>query len=245
MSEEIQGKNPDVSVGTPTKASGKFELSPSVAIMVAGVLVAGAIVYVNLNPSQPIVATGGEPLIEVNVPPPSVNDHIIGSLSAPIILIEYSDFQCPFCSMIHPTLKRIVEESNSEIAWVYRHLPLESIHPQALPSAIASECIAKQLGQSGFWKFADAMLADQSKMNEAEYVALAGQFGANVSQFSSCTASGEFDALIAGQALDAQKNGGTGTPFTVVVAGDTEVPISGALPYAQIKAVINSVKDRQ
>jgi protein-disulfide isomerase len=146
---------------------------------------------------------------------------------------------------IHPTLQQIVEESNGEIAWVYRHLPLESIHPEALPSAVASECIAKQKGNEAFWKFADAMFAEQSTMNAAEYVALAGQFGANVQQFSACMASGEFDELIAGQALDAQKNGGTGTPFTVVVKGDMQVPISGALPYAQIKAVINSVQSRQ
>jgi protein-disulfide isomerase len=222
----------------------KFDISPSVAILIAGVLVAGAIMYVNLYPSEPIVATG-KPLVEVNVPPPNAQDHIRGSFSAPIVLIEYSDFQCPFCSMIHPTLKRIVDESNGEIAWVYRHLPLESIHPEALPSAIASECVAKQVGNEGFWKFADAMFADQSKMNAAEYIGLAGQFGANVPQFSSCAASGEFNELIAAQALDAQKNGGTGTPFTVVVKGDIQVPISGALPYAQIMAVINSVRDRQ
>ena len=228
----------------PQSQPKKFELSPSISIIVAGVLVAGAIVYVNLAPSVPVVATG-TPTTDVNVPPPTARDHIVGSLDAPIVLVEYSDFQCPFCARIHPTLQQIVEESNGEIAWVYRHLPLESIHPEALPSAVASECIAKQKGNEAFWKFADAVFADQSTMNAAEYMALAGQFGANVPQFSSCLSSGEFDALIDAQALDAQANGGTGTPFTVVIAGDTQVPISGALPYAQIKAVINSVQSRQ
>ncbi|MDZ4226263.1 MAG: thioredoxin domain-containing protein, partial [Patescibacteria group bacterium] len=116
----------------------KFELSPSISILLAGVLIAGAVVFVNLNPSQP-VAPVGEPTVEANVAPPQADDYIVGSPTAPIVLIEYSDFECPFCSMIHPTLKRIVEESNGEIAWIYRHLPLESIHPQAFPSALAAE----------------------------------------------------------------------------------------------------------
>jgi len=222
----------------------KFELTPSISILMAGVIIAGSIVYVNLNPTQPIVETG-EPTATVNVPEATASDHIVGSLDAPIMLIEYSDFQCPFCSRIHPDLKRIVEESNGEVAWVYRHLPLESIHPEAMPSAVASECIAKQKGNDAFWKFADAMFADQTKLNAAEYVGLAGKLGANVQQFSACIASGEFDEKIAAQSLEAGQNGGTGTPFTVVVVGDTQVPISGALPYAQIKAVINSAKSRQ
>lgn len=223
----------------------KFELTPSVSILLAGVIIAGAIVYVNLNPKQPVVDTG-EPATELSVVPVSADDHIIGSPNAPIVLIEYSDFQCPFCSRIHPDLKRIVEESNGEVAWVYRHLPLESIHPEAMPSAIASECIAKQLGNDGFWRFADALFEDQSKMNTAEYVALAARLGANVQQFSACTTSGEFDDLIAGHMFEAQQNGGTGTPFTVVMYnGKPAGALPGALPYAQIKAVINSVKNRQ
>lgn len=223
----------------------KFELTPSVSILLAGVIIAGAIVYVNLNPMQPVVATG-EPTVPVSIPPVTARDHVFGSPNAPVVLIEYSDFQCPFCARIHPDLKRIVEESNGEVAWVYRHYPLESIHPQAKPAAVAAECIAKQKGSEAFWKFADAIFADQSKMNSAEYVALAGQLGANVQQFSSCVANGEFDDLIATQSAEAEQSGGSGTPFTVVMYnGEPAGAFPGALPYAQIKAVINSFKNRQ
>ncbi|OGC84426.1 hypothetical protein A3F55_00405 [Candidatus Adlerbacteria bacterium RIFCSPHIGHO2_12_FULL_53_18] len=219
----------------------KFELTPSVAILLAGVFVAGAILFVNLGPAQPTVAVE-DPVVEANVAAPSASDHWIGSPEAPIVLVEYSDFQCPFCAMIHPTLQRIVEESGGEVAWVYRHLPLESIHPQALPSALASECIAEQLGNEGFWAFADDMFAEQSGMSEARYEALAGEFGADVAQYRACVESETYLSKIDAQALDAQANGGTGTPFTIVVAGERQVPISGALPYAQIMAVINSVR---
>ncbi len=219
----------------------KFELSPSISILVAGALVAGAIIFVNLNPSRPTVEVE-EPVAQAQVAAPSAEDYWVGSPNAPIVLVEYSDFQCPFCSMIHPTLKRIVEESGGEIAWVYRHLPLESIHPQALPAALASECIGEQLGASGFWAFADDMFADQSGMTSARYAALAGELGADVGQFNTCVASAKYTSKINAQAQDAQANGGTGTPFTVVVAGENQIPISGALPYAQIMAVINSVR---
>lgn len=231
----------DISSPEPKKS---LELTPSIAILLAGVLIAGAIVFVNLNPAQPAVVAG-EPTSEVNVSPVTEADHLRGNAEAPIILIEYSDFQCPFCARIHPDLARIVDESNGGIAWVYRHLPLNSIHPEAMSAAIASECIAKQLGSEGFWQFADAIFADQDSMSAAAYVALAGRLGANVQEFSACTVSGEFDERIATHALEASQNGGTGTPFTVVVKGDLQVPVSGALPYAQLKAVINSVKNRQ
>jgi protein-disulfide isomerase len=224
----------------------KFELTPSISILLAGVLVAASIVFVNMYPNQPTVE-GGEPTQEINIPPVTASDHIIGSSDAPIVLVEYSDFQCPFCARIHPDIKKIVEESSGGVAWVYRHYPLDSLHPEATPAAIASECIAKQLGNEGFWKFADAMFADQSKMNAAQYVALAGQFGANVQQFSACVASGEFDSLLASQSTDAQTSGASGTPFTVVLndEGKAAGAIPGALPYAQIKAVINAVQARQ
>ena len=220
----------------------KFELTPSVAILVAGVLIAGAILFVNSGPTQPIAPVGGEPTVEANVLPPNAEDYRVGSPNASIVLVEYSDFQCPFCSIIHPTLQRIVNESNGEIAWIYRHLPLESIHPQALPSALASECIGEQLGQAGFWAFANNMFANQDGMSSARYEALAGQLGADLEQYNACFASQKYLSKVDAQALDAQSNGGTGTPFTVVVAGDTQVPISGALPYEQIMAVINSVR---
>ena len=220
----------------------KFELSPSISILVAGVLIAGAIIFVNLNPSQQVALPQGEPTVQANVPPPQAEDYIVGLPTAPIVLIEYSDFQCPFCSMIHPTLSRIVEESNGEIAWIYRHLPLESIHPQAYPSALAAECIGEQLGSTGFWAFADDMFADQQGMNSARYAALAGTLGANMAEFSACVENEKYATKIDAQAREAQASGGTGTPFTVVMAGDTQMPISGALPYAQIMSVINSVR---
>lgn len=91
-------------------------------------------------------------------------DHYKGSANPEITIIEYSDFECPYCARIHTTLEQLVEE-NDNLTWAYRHLPL-SFHAQAMPSAIASECIAESEGNEGFWHFADTIFANQDKLSQ-------------------------------------------------------------------------------
>ncbi len=228
----------------------KVEFSPAMAILASGALIAAAILFTNYFPGPasagavPTVNTN-EQQVTTNVPPVSDKDHIVGSPDAPIMLIEYSDFQCPYCARIYPTLKRIAEESNGQIAWVHRNFPLESIHPQARPSALAAECIADQLGNNGFWKFTDAVMSNQGKMSPAYYAQLATQFGANAQTFASCVSSEKFGSKIDTETADAMQNGGQGTPFTIVAGNGVQVPISGALPYESIMAVIRQVQARQ
>lgn len=223
-----------------------FELSPSVSIIIAGVIIAGSIVYVNLNPAAPATAEQqAAPSTATNVRAPSAQDHIIGSLNAPLVLIEYSDFQCPFCNVVHPTLKRIAAESNGQIAWVYRHLPLESLHPNARPAALASECVAEQLGNDGFWKFADAIFADQSKMSADYYAQVAVQLGADKSKINSCISSNKYAGRVDADAQEAQQNGGNGTPYTVLYDKKGQIGVSGALPYNMFTSVIKTFQGRQ
>lgn len=222
--------------------SKKLELTPSVSIIIAGALVALAIVFTNGSAAGP--APLGAPTKEAQVRPIGADDHTLGSPDAPIVLVEYSDFQCPYCNVIHPTLKKIVEESNGQIAWAYRHLPLTSIHPEAQAAAVASECVAEQLGDTGFWKFADTMFANQARLGSAYYTEVAGQLGADTGAFAACVGSDKYADKIAADTAEAQSNGGNGTPFTVVintVSGKTAA-VSGALPYAQIMSVIKSVQ---
>ncbi len=224
----------------------KFELTPSVAILIAGVLIAGSIIFVN-RPAASAADAQQAVGSSADVPMPSSSDFIQGSPTAPIVLIEYSDFQCPYCQMIYPTLKKIQSESNGEIAWVMREYPLYQIHPQALPAANAAECIADQLGNDGFWKFADTIFSDQTKMSPAYYAQVAGLLGANVNTFNSCVSSEKFAGKLTKETNDAQASGGTGTPYTVVVNTKTgkQIGVPGAQPYANIMAVINQVKNSQ
>jgi protein-disulfide isomerase len=226
----------------------KFSLNPSIAIIVAGVVIAGAIVYTNRYPAVAAVADANVPTTAaaaVNVPPPTSADHIIGSPDAPIVLIEYSDFQCPFCSVIYPTIKRIVSESNGEIAWVMRNFPLESIHPQARPAATAAECIAGLGGNNAFWKYADTVFNNQQQLNPSYSRQLALSFGIDAAQYDSCVAKDTYKDRIEAEVGDVVSNGGNGTPYTVVYSKNYQTAIPGALPYNQITAVIKSVKNRQ
>src|SRR3989338_8711873 len=225
-----------------------FELNPSASILIAGVLIAGAIVFVNLQPQSPAAAAvaGGAqaPTTATNVRPPSAQDHIVGSLNAPLVLIEYTDFQCPFCSMVHPTLKKIVSESNGNIAWVLRNFPLESIHPNARPAALAAECIAQELGNDAYWKFADAMFADQSKISPAYLGQLALQLGAQKGAYEACLASPATAKKVDADAAEVQQNGGQGTPYTILYDKRGQTGVSGALPYETFSAVIKAFQAR-
>ena len=93
--------------------------------------------------------------------PVSSDDHIKGSVEATVTIVEYSDFDCPFCTRFHGTMNNIVSKySGDDVAWVYRHFPLEQLHPQAKAVAVASECVAKLGGNEAFWTFADGYLSE-------------------------------------------------------------------------------------
>ncbi len=223
-----------------------FELTPPVSIIIAGLIIAGAIVYTNSRPTP--VAAGadqaGGPTATANVPMPSSSDHIIGSPTAPIVLVEYSDFQCPYCQMIHPSLKQIVSESQGQVAWVMREYPLYQIHPNAMPGADAAECIAEQKGNDAFWKFTDTVFADQSKISPEYFAQLAQGLGVNMTTYNSCVTSHKYANKINQEISDAQSSGGNGTPYTVIINTKTgkQYPIAGALPLAQLKAAIEQVQ---
>ena len=92
------------------------------------------------------------------VEPVSETDHIRGSLDAKVKIIEYSDLECPFCATLHPTLQQIMEDFDGDVAWIYRHFPLD-FHPSARPLAIGSECAAQLGGNDKFWEYIDYVFA--------------------------------------------------------------------------------------
>jgi protein-disulfide isomerase len=225
-----------------------FELTPPISIIIAGVIIAGAIIFTSQRSSGVVADTnqqgGAVPTAAVNVPVPTDKDNIIGSPSAPIALVEYSDFQCPYCQMIYPTLKKIVSESNGDISWTMREYPLYQIHPQATPSANAALCIAEQLGSAGYFKYADAVFNDQKSLTPEFSATLAKQFGADMGKYNTCVKNSTYQNRIDTESADAQNSGGNGTPYTVIINTKTgkQYPISGALPYAQLVAAIEQVK---
>ena len=226
-----------------------LELTPAVSILIAGVIIAGAIIFTNHHAATAVADANQQqgaaaPTATANVPAPSSSDHIIGSPTAPIVMIEYSDFQCPYCQMIYPSLKQIQSTSNGQVAWVMREFPLYQIHPNAMPAANAAECIAAQAGNDGWWKFVEDDFANQTNLGTAFYAAEAQKIGVDIAKYNSCVANSTYLTKIEGEITDAENSGGNGTPFTVILNTKTgkQYPVSGALPLAQLQAVITQAK---
>ena len=233
------------------------------AILIAGLLIAGAVFYSKGNSSdvELTAKSGNNPPVAQpslrsgsidNIKPVSSKDHIRGNPNAPIKIVEFSDFECPFCKKFHPTMKRVVEEYGKEgkVAWIYRHFPLDSIHPKkARNEAVASECAAELGGNVKFWEYADKIFEitpSNNKLDQSLLPKIAEDIGLNRDKFEACLGSGRYDAHVEADLQDAIASGGTGTPYSVLIdAKGRKYPISGAQPYSAVKAVIDiALKNR-
>ncbi len=172
------------------------------------------------------------------VPVVTSDDHTRGNTDAEVTIIEYSDFECPYCGNFHPTLKQVMDTYGVKVRWVYRHFPL-SFHPQALPAANAAECAAEQ---GKFWEFADAMFANQDKLSDEYYKQLATQNGLNSSKWQDCYTNKTYESKIQSQAQTGASAGVNGTPGSFIVDKDgNAIPIKGALPYSSVSAAIDQI----
>lgn len=174
------------------------------------------------------------------VPPVDDKDHIKGSKDADIVIVEYSDFECPFCEAFHPTAKQALAEYGDKIAWVYRYFPLDSIHPRARPSANAAECVASLKGNDAFWKFADLVFSNQEKyLTDAGLSEAAVTAGVQKGAFESCYKADEFDSVVSSDQQGGEAAGITGTPGSFIINKKGEMwLIPGAVPYDSLKSSI-------
>ncbi|MFC1599070.1 DsbA family protein [Patescibacteria group bacterium] len=165
----------------------------------------------------------------------SADDHIRGNVDAPITIVEYSDFQCPYCSKFHSTMKQVVEAYPNEVRWVYRHFPLDSIHPIARKAAEASECASDQ---DKFWEYNDLVYENQQGLSLADLSDFASQLSLNTSQFEECLSSDKYKNRVEAQLQDGLTKGVRGTPGTFI--NGQKLP--GAVPYETIEEIISSLQ---
>jgi len=171
-------------------------------------------------------------------------DHIRGNPAAPVTLIEYSDFECPFCKRFHVTMKQLMDEFKGQLKWVYRHFPLDEIHPvKARKEAAASECAAELGGNDAFWKFTDRFyeLTPSNNKTDIDTVLpqIAREIGLDAAKFASCLASGRHDRRVEEDLQNAYATGGRGTPWSIIVSKSGKMyPLSGAQLYATVKQLV-------
>lgn len=242
----------------PTK---KNSLWVPLSILVAGALIGGSIIYTQrgktavnsaggsalgnqaIQPTPPTAGPsgGGQPN---NVKAVTAADHILGKANATVKLIEFSDLECPFCKSFHPTMKKLMEEygRSGQLAWIYRHFPLDNLHPKARKEAEATECAAEQGGNDKFWAYVDRLFEvtpSNNGLNPGELPQIATTVGLDKSKFESCLNSGKYAMRVADDLQDARNAGGQGTPYSVVIAKDgRQIPVNGAVPYEELKTVI-------
>jgi protein-disulfide isomerase len=173
------------------------------------------------------------PRVEIS----SDDDASKGPAKAPVTIVEFSDYQCPYCSRAEGTVQEVLKKYGDKVRLVYRDYPL-SFHPNSNIAAQASEC-AKEQGK--FWEMHNAMFADQSKLAQADLVTTAGNIsGVDKDKFKACLDAGKYKDEVQKDFDDGQKYGVTGTP-TFFING---IPMVGARDVNSFSEVIDSELDR-
>jgi len=220
-----------------------------VAIIVAGIIVAIAVIYAsprnqNNTTSDSVVANIGSQT-GIDIKSIDNGDHIFGNPNAPIKIVEFSDTECPFCASFHPTMKRIVKDYNGKIAWVYRHFPLDSIHPKARKEAEATECAAEIGGNNAFWEYLNRIFEitpSNNGLDPAELFNVAEYIGLDRATFGECLNSGKYAAEVEKDYRDSIASGAQGTPYSIVIAPEGQKSlINGAQSYSVIKQMLDDI----
>jgi protein-disulfide isomerase len=164
---------------------------------------------------------------------------ILGKAGAKISVVEFSDFQCPFCKQFAPNLRQIERDFGDKVEVVYRQYPIPSLHPFAIKAAEASLCANEQ---GKFWELHDLMFAEQDRLGVSDLKEKARRLGMNEKKFASCLDTGRYTEQVQHDMDEGKKAGVTGTP--AVFVNGVEIP-GGAVPYETISNYIQRMIDRE
>jgi protein-disulfide isomerase len=141
--------------------------------------------------------------------PVTARDHSRGPAAAPLVLVQYADFECPHCALVHPVIDELRHELKDSLLTVFRHFPLTQVHPRAQPAAIAAEAAASQ---GRFWEMADLLHENNEELDDESLQRYARKLKLNLKQFDSELRSGVHDARIRADFLGGVRSGVNGTP---------------------------------
>jgi len=155
-----------------------------------------------------------------------------GDARAPVTIVEFADFQCPYCKSVQATLNGLLVKYQGQVKLAYRDFPLRPLHPQAQIAAEAGRCAAEQ---GKFWEYHDALYADQKKLSQSDLLETARKVGLREKAIESCLASGKFKAQIEQDIQDGTSVGVDGTPGFFI----NGVFLNGAKPASEFEKIIN------
>ncbi|MEI7513167.1 MAG: DsbA family protein [bacterium] len=200
----------------------KNNLALPIAIVVAGLIVAGAMFYTNRGNLKIEQPAEQKDTSTFSVAPVSDTDSIVGSKDADIVVIEYSDTECPFCKVFHTTMQKLmgVYGADNKVSWVYRYMPLDALHKKARTEAIAVECAKVQGGNEMFWNFINAVYAKTSSndsLPETELTTIAKNLKLDMTKWTKCLTGNETASVVTAQEKTGTDAGVEGTPNNFLV----------------------------
>src|SRR3989338_2069965 len=221
-----------------------------VSIVLAGLFIAGGIYLNGRIAKDSPTPVQKQQLASQNlsdtVRPIDANDHMLGSSKARVLVVEYSDTECPFCKMFHSTMLSIMQQygKDEKVAWVYRHYPIAELHPKAFKEAEATECAASLGGNSKFWEYVNKIYEvtpSNNGLDPKELTNIATEIGLSSKDFNVCLDSEEFAQRVNLDIKNGQEIGVSGTPYSIIIdtKSNSYYEIIGAQPYAQVKQVID------
>jgi Na+/H+ antiporter NhaA len=154
-------------------------------------------------------ARTAEAIVDLTLPVDPERDHIRGDDNAPVTLVEYGDFECPFCGQAEPVVRQLVSEFGHDLRYVFRHLPLSDVHPHAELAAEAAEAASKQ---GAFWEMHDLLFEHQDALEPKNLISYAEELGLDVDRFTEELRRHEYAGRIASDVDDADLSGVSGTP---------------------------------
>lgn len=163
----------------------------------------------------------------------TADDPSYGPHDAKVVVVEFSDFQCPFCAELRPVLRQAMKNYGDRVLFIYRDFPLVTEHPQALLGAMAAECAHEQ---GKFWEMHDKIFENQNGITEAGLKSYAVQLGLNSVQFGECLSSNKFLDEIERDLQDGYAAGVRATPTLFINGG----MVSGAMPYETLEKIITN-----
>ena len=155
-----------------------------------------------------------------------------GAEKAPVTIVKFEDFQCPYCKTVQPTVAELLKKYDGKVRLVHKDLPLDAIHPQARQAAEAARCADEQ---GKFWNFHDVLYANSTKLSLDDLKSYASEIGLNLESFQACYNSGKFKAAVQRDFTEGSQLGITGTPAFFINGRE----LSGAQPVEAFTAIID------
>jgi Na+/H+ antiporter NhaA len=184
-----------------------------------------------------LAAATAESIVDLNAAVDPERDHIRGPDDAPVTLVEFGDFECPYCGMAEPVVRELLADFGDDLRYVFRHLPLSDVHPHAQLAAEASEAAA---AQGAFWPMHDLLFQHQGELEPKDLVGYAVELGLDVERFREELRRRAYAPRVAEDVDDADASGASGTP-TFFVNGRRH---QGAYDIATLSAAVRAARER-